>query len=192
MPVISLYNYKVKETFNLIGESTDVTPKTGVSGLTVTNNIQTVKYAYCLFNGLSVTMTDNTTAGSQGSQELFTFPQDFVAIIGARMTLTIARVGTAITTTAAVVASIGTAVAANSDATLSSTEADIIPSTAMSLTAGANGPTTGRKAAGNVATVDYTSATKAYLNFAIPDAGSTGNDALTVTGYAVVKYITVN
>ena len=75
-------------------------------------------------------MTDATTAGSHGKQKIVTLPQGLVLVAGAITDLTIARVGTAITATAAVVSALGTTGTATADSTLTTTEANIIASTA--------------------------------------------------------------
>jgi len=133
------------------------------------------------FGGTAVAMTDAGAAGSSGSLKLLTLPEGVIAFLGATTNLTIARLGTAITATAAVVGSVGT-VAAAADATLTSTEADFVPSSAATLTAGA-GALKGKSLTAGIAVFDgATTAKDVFLNFAIPDAGSTGNDSLVVSG----------
>lgn len=156
-------------------------------GVAVTQGVTGIQTAVFTATNLSVATVDNTTAGAQGSQKIFTFPAGNVTIIAATNDLTIARVGTALTATSAIVSSLGSVAASNADATLTSTEANIIPSTTATLTAGAGtvkGESTG------AVTLDGTStAAEVYLNFATPDAGSTGNDALTVNGTIRVYYL---
>ena len=82
---------------------------------------------------------------------------------------------------AALVGSLGSAAAGAGDATLTSTEADMIASTTGTLTSGAG--TLTKYGSLVAAAFDGTSAAKsAYLNVAVPDAGSSGNDALIVNG----------
>ena len=141
-----------------------------------------LKKTVLTFTNVSVTMTDATTAGSHGSLKVYDFPAGLLSYLGGTTNLTIARVGTAITTTAAVVGAVGTVPTVNDNATLTTTEADLIPSTISTLTAGA-GVTKGKYAVAPQVPFDGTAtAVDAYLNFAIPDAGSTGNDALLVNG----------
>lgn len=182
-----------------------------------------------VFTAYSLTMTDQGAAGSQGSLKLYDFPEGVIRILGAVVNLTIARVGTALTTTSAIVGALGTAAAGTGNATLLTTEADIISSTTCTLTAGAGTfvainaapitvltDNTGGSISNTLAaqtgsyvqatiqnsitslaakineliavadrgtTFDGTGTAKdLYLNFATPDAGSTGDDALTVTG----------
>lgn len=136
----------------------------------------------------SITMTDAGAAGSHGSLKVYDFPAGVISYIGGTTDLTIARVGTAITATAAVVGALGTATVGTDDATLTTTEADLIPETASTLTAGA-GVTKGKYAVAPQAPFDGTAtAIDAFLNFAIPDAGSTGNDALLVNGTITIVW----
>lgn len=139
------------------------------------------------FTNVSVPTVDATTNGAQGSLKIYDFPEGLLQYVGAVASLTVSRVGTAITTTAAVVASVGTAIA-GVDATLTGTEADLIPSITATLTAGA-GSAVGVSATANTVLFDGTTTAKdAYLNFAIPDAGSTGNDALLVNGTITIAW----
>lgn len=140
-------------------------------------------------SALSVTMTDATTAGSHGRQKILTFPQGLILVAGAVTDLTIARVGTNITTTASVVAALGTTGTATADATLTTTEANIIASTAATLTAGA-GVFKG-VSADTVTLNGTTTPAEVFLNFAIPDAGSAGNDALLVNGNIKLTFMLV-
>lgn len=141
-----------------------------------------LKKTVLTLTNVSVTMTDATIAGSHGSLKVYDFPAGLLSYIGGTTNLTIARVGTAITATAAVVGSVGTVTVGTDNDTLTTTEADLIPSTASTLTAGA-GVTKGKYAVAPQVPFDGTAtAIDAFLNFAIPDAGSTGNDALLVNG----------
>lgn len=152
---------------------------TGVSGVNqATGVIRTV----LTLTNVSIPMTDATTAGSHGSLKVFTFPQGVIGYLGGSCDLTISRVGTNLTATSAVVGSVGTATVGVDNATLTSTEADLIPSTASTLSSGA-GTTKGKYATAPQVPFDGSSTAKeAYLNFATPDAGSTGNDVLLVNG----------
>jgi len=129
-----------------------------------------------------ITMTDAGAAGCHGSVKLYDFPACNLLLLGATCDLTVLAGAGGITDTAAVVASVGTTAVSTADATLTATEADIIPSTAATLTAGA-GAAKGKTLTAGVVVFDGTSTAKdAYLNFAVPDAGSTASDTLTVSG----------
>lgn len=173
------------DKLNTLLDSTDGV-KSGAN-VTVSQSALIPQYATFTFTAQSVTTTDATTAGAHGNLKFYTFPEGNVAVLGAVSNLTIARVGTAITTTAAVVSSVGTVAASNADATLTSTEANVIPSTAGTLNAGA-GTVKGESTA--VVVIDgTTTAGDLFLNFAMPDASSTGNDALLVSGTVKVAYL---
>jgi hypothetical protein len=141
----------------------------------------TIKTVMTLTNK-SITMTDATTAGSHGSLKLYDFPQCNLLFLGGTCNLTITAGTGGITDTAAVVGSIGTDTVGTDNATLTTTEADLIPSTASTLTGGA-GVTKGKTVTAGVVVFDGTATAKdAWLNFAVPDADSTANDTLTVSG----------
>jgi hypothetical protein len=134
-----------------------------------------------------VTMTDAGAAGNQGGIQIYDFPQGVTSILGASSNLTTLAGAGGIGDTAALVGSVGTVVAATDNATLTTTEADIIPSTAGTLTAGAgtlNGKST------TPAVFDGTATAKsAFLNLAVPDAGSSASDTVAVTGTVTITWI---
>jgi hypothetical protein len=161
------------------------------TGVTAAEAAGAIHQTVLTVSALSVTMTDATTAGSHGSQKIYDFPAGLIQVLGCTTDLAIARVGTAIGATAAVVGSVGTATVGTDNATLTGTEADILPSTAATLTAGAgalDGQSTATEMAAGV--WDGTATAKdAYLNLAVPDADSTGDDALTVNGTITFTWI---
>lgn len=133
-------------------------------------------------SNVSITMTDATTAGSHGSLKLYDFPQCNLLFLGGTTNLTITAGVGGITDTAAVVGSVGTTTVGTDNATLTTTEADLIPSTASTLTGGV-GATKGKTVTAGVVVFDGTATAKdAWLNFAVPDADSTANDTLVVSG----------
>lgn len=171
------YKWNIDKLNEVFSQGASTVSGTGVS---VSERAKGFVELTFLVSDLSVTMTDATTAGSHGKQKIVTLPQGLVLVAGAITDLTIARVGTAITATAAVVSALGTTGTAAADSTLTTTEANIIASTATPLTAGAG---VFKGVSSSTATFNGTTTpTEVYLNFAIPDAGSTGNDALLVNG----------
>lgn len=134
----------------------------------------------------NVTTTDHTTNGAQGTMKLGAFPKGVIHVLGGVANLTLARVGTQLAVGAAVIGSIGTA-QAGQDLTLTGTEANIVASTACTLSSGSGS----FKAVGAAAnTIDGTaSALPIYLNFDVPDADSAGNDALSVNGTVDITFI---
>jgi hypothetical protein len=107
--------------------------------------------------------------------------------------LTIARVGTGLTATSAIVMSLGSVTAA-ADATLTGTEVDYLFSGAATLSSGAGLYSTHQTGAPlsnikNGTTTDHSGVPyDVYLDMATPDAGSTGNDALTVNGTVILTW----
>ncbi len=137
---------------------------------------------------LSVTLTDAGIAGAQGNAQLLDLPAGTIVFLGATCDLTTLAGTGGIVDNAALVGSVGTAAAAAADATLSGTEADIIPSTAGTLAAGA-GTLKGSSATANVALFDgRTVAKDVFLNIAAPDAGSSANDTVLISGTITILW----
>lgn len=175
--------YNAQELEKLNG--TDGVVGTGLTAVQGAGVVQTVTITVPA--ATTVSMVDATTAGSHGSKKVFTFPAGNIQVLGATTDLAIARVGTNLTATSDVVGALGTVVTANTDATLTSTEANIVPSTVATLAAGV-GAFDGQSTAS--VTLDGTAtAVDVYMNFATPDAGSIGNDSLTVSGQIVISFI---
>lgn len=187
---MAIEKFKLAETdanrvrkLNLLRDAASSSALAGVAnaGAVVNETVGTIRTTLQLSNAV-VTMTDATTAGCHGSVKLYDFPACNLLFLGATCDLTVTAGTGGIADTAAVVAAIGTTAVSTADATLTTTEADLIPSTAATLTAGA-GAAKGKTLTAGVVVFDGTSTAKdAYLNFAVPDAGSTGNDTLIVSG----------
>ena len=187
---MAIEKFKLAETdanrvrkLNLLRDAAASSALAGVAnaGAVVNETVGTIRTTLQL-SGAVVTMTDAAAAGCHGSVKLYDFPACNLLFLGATCDLTVTAGAGGITDTAAVVAAIGTAAVSTADATLTTTEADLIPSTAATLTAGA-GAAKGKTLTGGVVVFDGTATAKdAYLNFAVPDAGSTGNDTLIVSG----------
>lgn len=134
------------------------------------------------FTETSIDMTDaGGGVGSQGSQRFYIFPAGVIQLLGASFNLTTARVGTAIAAGAELIGSVGSVAAGDGDDTLTSTEADMIASTAGTLTAGA-GTLKNHGSLVAAAFDGHTTPLDAILNLVVPDADSTGNDAVLVSG----------
>ena len=187
---MAIEKFKLAETdanrvrkLNLIRDAVGATTLAGVAnaGAAVDESVGTIRTTLKLSNQV-ITMTDAAAAGCHGSVKLYDFPACNLLFLGATCDLTVTAGSGGISDTAAVVAAIGTAAVSTADATLTTTEADLIPSTAATLTAGA-GAAKGKTLTAGVGVFDGTTTAKdAYLNFAVPDAGSTGNDTLIVSG----------
>ena len=187
---MAIEKFKLAETdanrvrkLNLLRDAASSSALAGVAnaGAVVDESVGTIRTTLKLSNQV-ITMTDAAAAGCHGSVKLYDFPACNLLFLGATCDLTVTAGTGGIADTAAVVAAIGTAAVSTADATLTTTEADLIPSTAATLTGGA-GAAKGKTLTAGVVVFDGTSTAKdAYLNFAVPDAGSTGNDTLIVSG----------
>lgn len=153
-------------------------PGAAAAGVSVAESSMGINKTVITLAAVSIATTDNTTNGANGNKELYDFPAGNILVLGGITNLTTLGAG-GVTATAALVGAVGTVVAA-ADATLTSTEANIIPSTAGTLV-GSVGVLKGKSTA--PVTLDGTSsAIKAYLNVAIPDAGTSANGTVTVSG----------
>lgn len=136
---------------------------------------------------LSISTTDATTSGAYGGVKFYDFPECLLIVHHVAANLTFTRVGTNITATAGLKYSIGTAVEAAND-TLDSTQANLLASTAATLAAGTSGAVAGKSTAQSAVFDGTATAVDAFLNVGVPDAGSTGNDAVTVSGTIVLTW----
>lgn len=150
------------------------------AGVGATHSEGNVRTSVFTFDGVSIPVTDDGANGGHANLAFFNFPKGLTQIFGGRTSLALVG-GAGLTATSAVVAACGTAPAAIDNATLTLTEADIVPSTACTLTA--NAATFAAVTATAPALFDgSTTAKVAYLNFATPDAGVTAATTMTVTG----------
>lgn len=164
---------------NGVGTTGSVASASGVTSSVTSGGV--FKQTLTLTNTV-ITMTDAGAAGSHGSLKVMDFPAGNIAFLGATTDLAIVAGEGGITDTAAVVGGVGTATVGVDNATLTTTEQDLVPSTAATLTGGA-GAFDGQSLTAGIAVFDGTATPiDAWLNFAIPDAGSTANDTLTVNG----------
>jgi len=137
------------------------------------------------FSNTPIPTTDSAGVAGYGSKKLYDFLAGVIEIFGIVVNLTTQKQGAGIAASAAVVASIGSAPAA-ADATLTGTEADMIASTVATLNASGAGTFKAKTGATPIQFDGSTTPLDMYLNIAIPDAGSTANDALLVTGTIAV------
>ena len=159
---------------------------TGVSVAEEGNNV--IHRTVFTLSSLSVAMTDAGAAGSHGSQKIYDFPAGAIQILGCSYDLTTLAGAGGIADNAALVGSLGTATVGTDNATLTTTEADLIASTSGTLSSGAG---TLKSHGSLVATAfDGTATAKdAYLNLAVPDAGSTASDTITVSGTIIITWV---
>ena len=175
---------------NLINDRINASAIAGVasSSATVDETASGAVRTVLTLNNVAISMVDAAAAGCHGSLKLYDFPACNWLYLGATCDLTLTAGAGGITDTAAVVASIGTATVGVDNATLTDTEADLIASTAATLTDGA-GTAKGKSLTAGIAVFDGTSTPKdAWLNLAVPDAGSTADDTLTISGTVTIVW----
>jgi hypothetical protein len=141
-----------------------------------------------VLNGVSVSVTDSGGAtGAHGNLKIYDFPAGAILMHGGAAKLTVTA-ATGIDAGAALVWAVGTTATATDNATLTTTEANIIPSTAATLTSSTNTSSQYTATAAGILNGTAT-AIDGYLNVAVPDAGATANSTVTVTGEIVVTWI---
>jgi hypothetical protein len=131
---------------------------------------------------VSVTVTDTGGAnGAQGNIKIYDFPEGIIVRGGCVANATTLAGAGGIADGAAVVLALGSVAAGVGDATLTTTEADFVPSFAGTLTAGAGAFT--EDGPPSVTNLDgHTTAVDLILNVAVPDADVSASDTLAVTG----------
>lgn len=163
------------------GQSADsrvsVASKTGLSieVQQVFNGLRMIRFK--LVN-VSIATTDAGASGAYGSQKLCDLPEALVVSIGGVSDLSF-EAASGIGASGVLKHAVGSAAEATND-TLDSTQANIIPSTSLTLASSA-GSKTGVSTA--VAFIDgHTTAGAVFLNLGIADADSSGNSTVTVSG----------
>lgn len=157
------------------------------TGVTAAEAVTGIFKTTLTFDDLVVAMTDAGAAGSHGAQKIYDFPAGNIVILGATTDLDIVAGAGGLAANAAIVAGIGSVTVGTDNGTLTSTEANIVPSTAATLSTGEGafaGQSTGVTVLDGTATAADT-----FLNFAVPDAGSSANDTLTVSGTVTLVWL---
>lgn len=158
------------------------------SGITASESGDAVNVTTITLASKAVTMTDATTNGCHGSTLLYTFAAEGVSILKAESNLTFTAGSGGIADGAALVYGVGSATIGTNNATITSTEGDVIPSTAATLTSGTVSNVKGCVSA-PLTLNGQASAKSMYLNLAVPDADSSGNDTITVSGTVTIKWV---
>lgn len=175
------------ETVAIVGIAGAAGAAQAVSGLTVQElGNGPVKQTVLTFTNVAVAVTDHTTSGASGSQEVYSFPAGLIGVLGAVANLSVVAAG-GLSATAALLSAIGT-VAAAADATLTSTEANISASASNTLSAHAG---TVKNKSTAVTVLDGTaSSANVFLNFAAADGDSTdsSNSTLTLNGTLTITW----
>lgn len=159
-----------------------------VSGVTSSEESGAIRRTTFTLTALPIPIVDHTVAGSHGGVQLYTFPRGLTQIFGGKTSLTLTGDGTSIAANAAFVSSVGTVVVAIDNATLTTTEADIVPSTACTLSSSA-GTASGITATAPGLFDGSSTAKAAFLNFACPDAGTSADGVLTVSGTVTIAWM---
>lgn len=130
-------------------------------------------------------MTDATTAGTHGGAKIYDFPLGVIKIHSVKTDVNLVSDAAGLVVTAAVVAALGSVVVATDNATLLGTEADIVASTAATLSSSIGD----FDAIADGVTIDGRStAVDVFLNFAAADAQSTADDTLTLSGTVTIEW----
>lgn len=157
------------------------------SGLTAVEAIAGIHRTTLTLENVSVAMTDAGAAGCHGNKQVYTFPAGNIHIIGGVCSLTVTKGVGGIDEEATVLHAIGSAAAGTNNATLTSTEANILPQGGTILSAGSGAI---NKESTAPVTVDGTaSAAAAFLNLVVADTDSNGNDTLTVSGTIQLQWV---
>lgn len=160
---------------------------TAGTGVAVDHDISLIQVCTVTLDAEVIAMTDATTDGAYGSLKLVDLPDTHLMFLGTATSLTFTESGT-ISDTATVKHAVGTAAEAAND-TLDSTSANLLASTSVSLSS-STASKKGTSAA--VVAVDGSAGTAAlYLNLGIPDAGSSANANITVSGTVKFFYVDI-
>lgn len=153
------------------------------TGLSLKGYVFTEQRLRILFDDVEVTITDTGANGAHGSLKLFGANAGLFFFKAAISDLDIVAAA-GIGATGAVVCGLGTATVGVDNATLSSTEQDLIPSTSVTLAASA-GTFAGESTSTEGSKLfDGTSTAKdVYLNFAVSATDATANSTLTLNGW---------
>lgn len=156
------------------------------TGVTAKHYAGAVQKTVITLAGTSIATTDNGANGAQGGVKVYDFPEGSVVILGVTHNIALAKVGAGISATATVLSSLGSALVTQNEATLTSTEADIVASNSTVLVAGAG---TSKSRSTAVTFLDGTTTAKdIYLNLNVDAVGSTATDAITATGTITVLW----
>lgn len=158
------------------------------SAVTASSKAGAVQEVTLTLNALSIATTDNGANGGQGGVKIYDFQEGNIAILGVSHNLTLTKVGAGIAATSTVLSSLGTALVAQNEATLTGTEADIVASNSTVLAAGTG---VSKARSSSYVTFDGTTTAKdLYLNLNVDATGSTANDAILVSGNITIAYCT--
>lgn len=170
----------VEEVKNMQSKSLgqDGSEGTAGTGVTAVESGESVRKTTLTVSG-DVTMTDATTAGCHGTLKVLDLPLGVIKIHSVKTDVHLVAGDGGIADDAEAVASLGSAAISTDNATLLGTEADIVASTAATLTTGEGD----MDATSDGVTLDgRSSAADVNLNIAVPDADSSASDTFTISG----------
>lgn len=156
----------------------------GISGLTVKDYTSAGRQTRVLLSNVTITTTYTSSSNSSGSVKIATLPTGGIFLKGGSARVTYTTSGTP-TPGGTTVFAVGTAAAA-ADATLTSTEANVVASTGSTMTSGA-GTLNGVTATSVVGVNGQSSAVDIYLNFATSgDMGA--SRTITLNGWVIFNW----
>lgn len=159
-------------------------------GLIQDDNLRFVNNVRLTMTALAITMTDTGGAnGGYGTHKICTLPDTHLSLIGAAVSLSFLESGAGIDADSELVFAIGTAAEATNN-TLDSVQANIIASTAATLTTSAAGPIAAENTA--LLVIDGSAGNAGlFLNLGIPDADISSGGDVAVTGRIDLFYIDI-
>ena len=164
--------------------SEKVAAASGISGLTVKDYANAGRQTRVSLSNVTITTTYTSSSNSSGSVKIATLPLGGIFLKGGSARVTYTTSGTP-TPGGTTVFAVGTAAAA-ADATLTSTEANVVASTGSTMTAGA-GTLSSVTATSVVGVNGQSSAVDIYLNFATSgDMGAART--ITLNGWVVFNW----
>lgn len=156
----------------------------GISGLTVKDYTSAGRQTRVLLSNVTITTTYTSSSNSSGSVKIATLPTGGIFLKGGSARVTYTTSGTP-TPGGTTVFAVGTAAAA-ADATLTSTEANVVASTGSTMTSGA-GTLNGVTATSVVGVNGQSSAVDIYVNFATSgDMGA--SRTITLNGWVIFNW----
>lgn len=159
---------------------------TGVSEDTYTAKVWETVFT---FDAVAITITDADTAGAHGALKFADFGAGLVRILGGITDLSLTAAA-GIGATGAIVCGVGTATVGTDNATLASTEQNVIPSTSVTLVASAGALKAETTATEGAVTLDGTStAADLFLNMAVSATDATANSTVTVSGSIRITWV---
>lgn len=156
----------------------------GISGLTVKDYTSAGRQTRVQLSNVTITTTYTSSSNSSGSVKIATLPTGGIFLKGGSARITYTTSGTP-TPGGTTVFAVGTAAAA-ADATLTSTEANVVASTGSTMTSGA-GTLNGVTATSVVGVNGQSSAVDIYVNFATSgDMGAART--ITLNGWVIFNW----